>query len=685
MGQFRNFARLAQALAVAGMAALQIEAQAPTMSIDLTRGSAWEYRLVTDGHEGPWTADLKALAAGIALPKSLITWPKSWVTFGAWDDGTGPKAPNDDPAALAQVPTTMTLNGVSACRATLGSDERGTLDVSWGQGEPAVGRWAYAFAKLEMADAQEIVVAAAADGPMTWWVDGKPAFDSAKAGVPGAHVGGLPGFTFPLTLAKGTHVLAVRVESGASEWRLTTAAAPAPWPPNRALQARCAFDVADPAVFASLTFAGPDIDHTTLNGQPLPMPLPRHHYSAVPGITAAWLRAGRNGLLKSWPAEDVDRLLTAKDTRNEGTLTGIPPAAAEVITGAIVVKASETALTVMCRTNALVPCVLTLDGRTWRSEPGLFHRFVVAGLKPATEYPYTVAPDVPGATAKSATVKTFPTAGPLTIAVSGDPQGAVATFVKVVRQIADEKPDLTVLCGDLVGDGLVESYWESQFFGPVWRVAAQSPIYAVRGNHDRRAPMFDRFLAEPQGGRDWAQEIAGVLLVGLDGQYDWRPGSPCYRWLEATLAASKARFVFVFNHYPAYSSTTHGRLNEDGRINDPAGRAAREFLYPLLQKYRVTAYITGHDHGYERSMPPGGVPSITAAGAGAVPYGQSADAKQNPYSVLRVGANHHCLLKIDGDICTFTAIAVDGRTLDQLTWDRRLPAGSWQTRRPAGD
>jgi tartrate-resistant acid phosphatase type 5 len=184
--------------------------------------------------------------------------------------------------------------------------------------------------------------------------------------------------------------------------------------------------------------------------------------------------------------------------------------------------------------------------------------------------------------------------------------------------------------------------------------------------------MFDRFFAEPRGGRNWAQEIAGVLLVGLDGQEDWRPGGPNARWLEATLAASKARFIFVASHYPAYSSTTHGRLNGDGRINDPAGRAARDFLYPLMQKYRVTAYLTGHDHGYERSEPPGRVTtSITASGAGAGPYGVSADPKQNPYSVVQVRTNHHCLLMIDGDTCTLTAIGVDGTVLDTKTWQAR--------------
>jgi len=58
-----------------------------------------------------------------------------------------------------------------------------------------------------------------------------------------------------------------------------------------------------------------------------------------------------------------------------------------------------------------------------------------------------------------------------------------------------------------------------------------------------------------------------------------------YEWLEATLAASTADFLFVSGHYPIWSVCEHGPTS-----------SLVSYLKPLLEKYRVSVYFAGHDH-----------------------------------------------------------------------------------------
>jgi hypothetical protein len=57
------------------------------------------------------------------------------------------------------------------------------------------------------------------------------------------------------------------------------------------------------------------------------------------------------------------------------------------------------------------------------------------------------------------------------------------------------------------------------------------------------------------------------------------------QWLEATLAASTADYLVVGGHFPVWSVCEHG----------PTGQLVSD-VKPLLEKYGVTAYVSGHDH-----------------------------------------------------------------------------------------
>jgi tartrate-resistant acid phosphatase type 5 len=56
-------------------------------------------------------------------------------------------------------------------------------------------------------------------------------------------------------------------------------------------------------------------------------------------------------------------------------------------------------------------------------------------------------------------------------------------------------------------------------------------------------------------------------------------------WLQATLNASTAEWIIVAGHYPVYSGGEHGNTAE-----------LQHLVEPLLQHFRVDAYLCGHDH-----------------------------------------------------------------------------------------
>lgn len=88
-----------------------------------------------------------------------------------------------------------------------------------------------------------------------------------------------------------------------------------------------------------------------------------------------------------------------------------------------------------------------------------------------------------------------------------------------------------------------------------------------------------------------------VLLCGNSLDYaDEKPRGPLSQvaanrqltWLQERLALSKADFLLVAGHYPVWSVSEHGPT-----------QCLLQNLHPLLNKYKATAYLCGHDHNLQ--------------------------------------------------------------------------------------
>lgn len=162
----------------------------PAMSepIQFTGDSVWEYRIAG----GDWSTTAPI----------TVAWPKFWRTYTRWEYDGGTPPHDDAPRMFTNVPSSMVLNGVSACRASLPTYGPGILDMTVGQGAPRKGLWAYVFSALKVGRDQEVVMHIAASGPTQFWIDGLPV-------------------VAPLRLTEGEHILAGRVDSGEDDWYVT--------------------------------------------------------------------------------------------------------------------------------------------------------------------------------------------------------------------------------------------------------------------------------------------------------------------------------------------------------------------------------------------------------------------------------------------------------------------------------
>jgi tartrate-resistant acid phosphatase type 5 len=185
---------------------------------------------------------------------------------------------------------------------------------------------------------------------------------------------------------------------------------------------------------------------------------------------------------------------------------------------------------------------------------------------------------------------------------------------KVKDLVARKKPDAIISLGDNFYEYGVNSPYD-----PRWMTHYTSyfskPFFAILGNHDHLGNIqaqIDYSTINPlwiMPRRFYDRSYEDVHLIAID-TYELAPmesvnnaiamgqdSGTCleflYRlkkekqleWLEHVLKHSTSKWKIVFGHYPIYSNGPHGNTDE-----------LHKKLLPLLKKYGVNIYLSGHDH-----------------------------------------------------------------------------------------
>jgi hypothetical protein len=236
--------------------------------------------------------------------------------------------------------------------------------------------------------------------------------------------------------------------------------------------------------------------------------------------------------------------------------------------------------------------------------------------------------------------------------------------------VAADRPDFDILLGDdfsvdtlksVTADTVAQLYVNQRAY--LEGVGRSSPIFLVNGNHEQAAAYLldgtpnnlavwaqtarNRFFSEPAPDGFYTGDETPFAHIGqLRDYYAWTWGdalfvvidpywhSPVavdnsatgdsksrdmwaitlgeaqYRWLQATLERSRAKFKFVFAHH--VNGTGRGGI-EVADLYEWGGKGsggASEFaakrpgwelpLHPLMAKNKVTIFFQGHDHLFAR-------------------------------------------------------------------------------------
>ncbi len=297
------------------------------------------------------------------------------------------------------------------------------------------------------------------------------------------------------------------------------------------------------------------------------------------------------------------------------------------------------------------------------AKPVTVHEVRLTGLSTDTMYHYRIVSKAAPAGSVSSIDHAFQTAvTPTTTAFRfvayGDTRTQASKHARVVKAIIASKPRFVLHTGDLVTDGAKASYWQTDFFNPAQQLMAETVLFPIQGNHEGNSALYYQYFEPPAGGGEHDEQwysfrYGNAKFIGVDTQADFSPGSAQYTWLVNELRDSAGRWLFVFQHVPAYSSGAHG-----------GNERVQSYLVPLYEQYRVAMVFMGHDHIYERSVKDG-VQYVVTGGGGAPLYDPGA--KPNPYQVHAGSRYHYCTVDIDGDTATFSAVDTKGRVFDRVT------------------
>ena len=292
------------------------------------------------------------------------------------------------------------------------------------------------------------------------------------------------------------------------------------------------------------------------------------------------------------------------------------------------------------------------------------HVITVTGLTAGTTYPYRISTG--GAVLHEATFSTAPDpGGAFSFVVIGDSgTGYQAQYDVAARMLALD-PDVMLHTGDVIYPAGEAQNYNAKFFTPYRDLVDHIPVFPSLGNHDYIAPDGQPYLEAfylPGGERYYSFDWGDAHFVVLDSTPPRYKDGPMLQWLQSDLAASTARWTFVFFHHAMFTVGPH--------VNDPTLPDMRATLAPIFSQHGVDIVFNGHDHDYERSHPQNGVIYIVSGGGGASLYDPVTADDAIAYFAK---AYHTVEVQITGCILSLRAIDTNGAVLDQIALAKDCP------------
>ncbi len=360
------------------------------------------------------------------------------------------------------------------------------------------------------------------------------------------------------------------------------------------------------------------------------------------------------------------------------------PAAPKFLIEPYLQFATRTNMTVMWEAD--LPCTAVVEyGTTFPPEQlakveklDAMGEVVLTDLEPKTKYFYrVVCTDAEGRKLESKPM-TFMTACDATDAFSftliGDTQKNPAVTGKLAKLMWERRPNFVVHCGDVVDDGAAKQQWTGELFKPCSELFGRVPVYPCIGNHERNHPHYYKYFSMPKPEYYYSYQYGNAEFFVLDtnGLRDLSAAGEQFKWLDKSLAASEAKWKFVYHHHPAYTSDSDDYGNTFKGSSTNGDKRVKQLL-PLYEKYNVDVVFNGHIHHYERSWPirdgkvdqKTGVTHITTGGGG----GRLEDIGPTPTFFKSESRSdyHYCYVTIQDGTLNFKAFDQEGRLFDHFT------------------
>ena len=177
----------------------------------------------------------------------------------------------------------------------------------------------------------------------------------------------------------------------------------------------------------------------------------------------------------------------------------------------------------------------------------------------------------------------------------------------------------------------------------------QNKIIAIMGPSGCGKSTFLKSLNRMSDLEGEVQTEGKIEFFALDTN-DNAPWEAQLAWLDLQLAKSTAPWKIVYGHHPLYSSGRHG-----------GDRELVAKLAPIFAKHKVSIYLCGHDHGYERSIPIDGTVYIVNGGGGAPLYKFG----KSPQTAFVSSQFSFITFDVYQDKIITKAISTDGKVFDR--------------------